>query len=63
MTREEAVAVTKALNDVEDFEIFMDQIQVAYYNTEGDLSEFYETKLLPLMNVELARRKSVLAAM
>lgn len=63
MTREEAVAVTKALNDVEDFEMFMDQIQVAYYNTEGDLGEFYETKLLPLMNVELARRKSVLTAM
>lgn len=63
MTREQAAAVTKALNDVEDFEMFMDQIQVAYYNTEGDLSEFFETKMLPLMNVELARRKSVLAAM
>lgn len=63
MTREQAVAVTKALNDVEDFEIFMDQIQVAYYNTEGDLSEFFETKMLPLMNAELARRKSALAAM
>lgn len=63
MTREQAAAVTKALNDVEDFEMFMDQIQVAYYNTEGDLSEFFETKMLPLMNAELARRKSALAAM
>lgn len=63
MTREQAVAVTKALNDVEDFEIFMDQVQSAYYNTEGDLGEFFETKMLPLMNAELARRKSALAAM
>ena len=63
MTREQAVAVTKALNDVEDFEIFMDQVQSVYYNTEGDLGEFFETKMLPLMNAELARRKSTLAAM
>lgn len=63
MTREQAAAVAKALNDVEDFEMLMDQIQVAYYNTEGDFGEFFETKLLPLMNTELARRKSVLAAL
>ncbi len=63
MTREQAAAVAKALNDVEDFELFMDQIQVAYYNVEGDFAEFFETKMLPLMNTELARRKSVLAAL
>ena len=63
MTREQAAAVTKALNDIEDFEILMDEIQSAYYRVEGDFSDFFETKLMPLMNAELARRKSTLAAM
>lgn len=63
MTRENAVAVVKALNDIEDFEIFMDEVEKAYQCVEGDIATFYETKMLPLMNAELARRKSVLTAM
>lgn len=63
MTRENAVAVVKALNDIEDFELFMDDVEKAYQDVEGDIATFYETKMLPLMNAELARRKSVLTAM
>lgn len=63
MTRENAVAVVKALNDIEDFELFMDDVEKAYRDVEGDIATFYETKMLPLMNAELARRKSVLTAM
>lgn len=63
MTREQACTITRALNDIEDFEIFMDQMEMAYQNTEGNISEFFETKIRPLMNAELARRESALAAM
>lgn len=63
MTREKALAVTKALNDIEDFEMFMDEVEKVYQTVEGDIATFYETKLLPLMNAELANRKSVLLAM
>ncbi len=63
MTREKAAAIAKALNDVEDFETFMSEVEVAYYNVEGDLADFFNTKMMPLMNSELARRKSALSAL
>lgn len=63
MTVKQAVEVSKALNDIEDFEMFMDAVQVAYYNTEGDLSDFFNEKMLPMMEEELARRKKVLEDM
>lgn len=63
MTVKQAVEVSKALNDIEDFEMFMDAVQAAYYNTEGDLSDFFNQKMLPMMEEELARRKTVLEDM
>lgn len=63
MTVKQAVEVSKALNDIEDFEMFMDAVQAAYYNTEGDLSDFFNQKMLPMMEEELARRKKVLEDM
>lgn len=63
MTVKQAATVSKALNDIEDFEMFMDAIQVAYYNTEGDLNDFFNEKMLPMMEEELARRKKVLEDM
>jgi hypothetical protein len=63
MTVKQAVKVSKALNDIEDFEMFMDAVQVAYYNTEGDLSDFFNQKMLPMMEEELARRKAILEDM
>ena len=63
MTIKQAVEVSKALNDIKDFEMFMDAVQVAYYNTEGDLSDFFNEKMLPMMEEELARRKKLLEDM
>lgn len=62
MTRETATIVAKALNDIEDFELLMDGITAVYHHTEGDFEDFFETKIMPLMNAELARRKSILTA-
>lgn len=63
MTIKQAAAVSKALNDIEDFEMFMDAVQAAYYSTEGDLSDFFNQKMLPMMEEELVRRKAVLEDM
>ena len=60
MTKEEAVAVAKAYNDIEDFHRFMDGIWIAYESTEGDIGEFYKTQLEPLLEAELKRREAIL---
>jgi hypothetical protein len=51
------------LNDIEDFEIFMEQVEHVFHETEGNLSGFYYDELLPLMKKELRRRESVLEDM
>lgn len=60
MTRDQAVEVTRLLNDIEDFELFMEQIDQIFHDTEGNLSGFYYDQLLPLMRTELRRRKDAL---
>lgn len=63
MTREKAVAVTKALNRIEDFEMFMESVEQLYYDMEGDFAGFFEDELMPLMKAELANRKAILEQM
>ena len=63
MTRDKAVEITRLLNDIEDFELFMDQIGQVFRNTEGNLSGFYYDQLLPLMKTELKRREDALENM
>lgn len=63
MTREYAAKVTKALNDIEDFEILFDEIEGAIQHTEGDFDDFYQNQLIPLLQDELNRRKKVLEEM
>lgn len=63
MTRERAAKIAKALNDIEDFEMLFDEIEVAVQNIEGDFSDFYENQLIPMLQAELARRKAVLEEM
>lgn len=60
MTREKAYEVTSALEDIHDFELFMDEISGIYENTEGNFNEFYHNELFPLLEKELARRMRVL---
>ena len=63
MTRDQAVEVTRLLNDIEDFELFMEQIDQIFHDTEGNLSGFYYDQLLPLMRSELRRREDALENM
>ena len=63
MTRDKANAVARALQDIDDFEIFMEQVEHVFHETEGNLSGFYYDELLPLMKKELRRRESVLEDM
>ena len=63
MTREKANEVVKALNDIEDFERFMDDIYIAYQRCEGDIAKFFNDQMVPAMEAELARRKLVLEQM
>jgi hypothetical protein len=63
MTRDQAVEVTRLLNDIEDFELFMEQIDQIFHDTEGNLSGFYYDQLLPLMRTELRRREDALENM
>lgn len=62
MTREKAVHITKALNDIEDFEILQEQILKVFYTIEGDFDDF-NAQLSLLMTQELERRKQVLENM
>ena len=63
MTRERATEVVKALNDIEDFERFMDDIYIAYQRCEGDVSKFFNNQIVPAMEGELARRELILEQM
>ena len=45
MTKEYAAKVTKALNDIEDFEILFDEIETAVQHTEGDFDDFYYNQI------------------
>ena len=60
MTRERAYEVTSALEDIHDFELFMDEISGVYENTEGNFDEFYHNELFPLLEKEMVRRVRVL---
>ena len=60
MTREKAYEVASALEDIHDFEIFMDEINGVYNNTEGNFDEFYHNELFPLLKKEMDRRLKIL---
>ena len=60
MTRDKAYEVASALDDIHDFEIFIDEIDGVFNNTEGNFEEFYHNELFPLLEKELKRRLQVL---
>ena len=60
MTREKAYEVASVLEDIHDFEIFMDEIDGVYNNTEGNFDEFYHNELFPLLKKEMDRRLKIL---
>ena len=60
MTREKAYEVTFALEDIHDFELFMDEIDGVFNNTEGNFDEFYHNELFPLLKKEMDRRLKIL---
>ena len=66
MTREFAVQVSKALDDLEFFEVFMDMIDQVVLRAENeldiDLGDFND-KLQALMTEELNRRSFILEGM
>ena len=41
MTREKVYEAISALEDIHDFELFMNEIDGVYNNTEGNFDEFY----------------------
>ena len=60
MTREKAYKVASALEDIHDFEIFMDEIDGVFNKTEGNFEEFYHNELFPLLKKEMDRRLKIL---
>ena len=60
MTRDQAYEVASALEDIHDFELFMDEISGVYENAEGNLDEFYHNELFPLLKKEMDRRLKIL---
>ena len=60
MTRKKAYEVASALEDIHDFELFMDEIDGVYNNTEGNFDEFYHNELFPLLKKEMDRRLKIL---
>jgi hypothetical protein len=60
MTRDKAYEVASALEDIHDFEIFMDEIDGVFNNTEGNFDEFYHNELFPLLKKEMDRRLKIL---
>ena len=60
MTREKAYEVASALEDIHDFELFMDEIDGVFNNTEGNFDEFYHNELFPLLKKEMDRRLRIL---
>ncbi len=60
MIREKAYEVSSVLQDIDDFEIFMDEINGVFNNTEGNFDEFYHNELFPLLKKEMDRRRKML---
>jgi hypothetical protein len=60
MTKDKAYEVASALEDIHDFEIFMDEIDGVYNNTERNFDEFYHNELFPLLKKEMDRRLKIL---
>ena len=60
MTREKVYEAIFALEDIHDFELFMNEIDGVYNNTEGNFDEFYHNELFPLLKKELDRRLKIL---
>ena len=60
MTREKAYEVASVLEDIHDFELFMDEIGGVFNNTEGNFDEFYHNELFPLLKKEMDRRLKIL---
>lgn len=60
MTKDKAYEVASALEDIHDFELFMDEIDGVYNNTEGNFDEFYHNELFPLLKKEMDRRLKIL---
>ena len=60
MTKGKAYEVASALEDIYDFELFMDEISGVYENTEGNFDEFYHNELFPLLKKEMDRRLKIL---
>lgn len=60
MTRDKALEVVSALEDIYDFELFMDEIDGVFNNTEGNFDEFYHNELFPLLKKEMDRRLKIL---
>ena len=66
MTREFAVQVSKALDDLESFEVFMDMIDQVVLRAETELDiglGDFNDKLQALMTEELNRRSFILEGM
>lgn len=63
MTKDKAYEVAQALNSINDFEIFMDEIDGVYNNVEGDFDDFYHNQLRPLLTAEMKRREAELEAL
>lgn len=63
MTKDKASEVAQALNSVNDFEVFMDEIDGVYNNVEGDFDDFYHNQLRPLLIAEMKRREAELEAL
>ena len=63
MTMTKAAEVARALTDIDDMELFIDQVVLAYDKTEGNLYDFFHGTLMPVLDAELERRKAVLEAM
>lgn len=60
MTKDKAYEVASALEDIHDFELFMDEIDGVYNNAEGNFDEFYHNELFPLLKKEMDRRLRIL---
>ncbi len=65
MTREDATKVMRALEDIENFEFFCEEIDATFMRSEVHVSvlDFYQREISPALNRELARRKKVLEEM
>jgi hypothetical protein len=65
MTREDATKVMRALEDIENFEHFCEEIDTTLMRSEAYISvlDFYQREISPALNRELTRRKKVLEEM